>query len=60
MTGKHAKALGGSNLIFFAIWSEDYRLGVRFTVNQDLILTDIAEADIPEIRQRLEGSWHPD
>jgi sulfite reductase (ferredoxin) len=54
VTGKHAKALGGSNLIFFRDLVSDYRLGVRFTVNQDLILTDIAAADISEIRQRLQ------
>jgi sulfite reductase (ferredoxin) len=59
VTGKHAKALTGSNLIFFRELVRDYRLGVRFTVNQDLILTDIAEAAIPEIRQRLEDHRIP-
>ena len=59
MAGKHAKALAGSNLIFFRDLVRDYRLGVRFTVNQDLILTDIAEAVIPEIRQRLEDHGIP-
>jgi len=54
VTGKHAKALGGSNLILFRDLVRDYQLGVRFTVNQDLILTDIVAAAIPEIRQRLQ------
>jgi sulfite reductase (ferredoxin) len=59
VTGKHAKALAGSNLIFFRDLVSDYALGVRFTVNQDLILTDIDEAVIPEIRQRLEDHGIP-
>jgi sulfite reductase (ferredoxin) len=59
VTGKHAKALAGSNLIFFRDLVSDYGLGVRFTVNQDLIFTDIAEAVIPEIRQRLEDHGIP-
>ena len=59
MAGKHAKALGGSNLIFFCDLVRDFRLGVRFTVNQDLILTDIAAADIPEIRRRLQDHGIP-
>ncbi|HSF29323.1 MAG TPA: hypothetical protein VLK82_02465 [Candidatus Tectomicrobia bacterium] len=54
VTGKHAKALGGSNLIFFRDLVGDYGLGVRFTVNQDLILTDIPAAAITEIHQRLQ------
>jgi sulfite reductase (ferredoxin) len=59
VTGKHAKALGGSNLIFFRDLVRDYRLGVRFTVNQDLILTDIAAAGIPDIRRRLQDYGIP-
>jgi sulfite reductase (ferredoxin) len=59
VAGKHAKALGGSNLIFFYDLVRDYQLGVRFTTNQDLILTDIAAADIPEIRRRLEDHGIP-
>jgi sulfite reductase (ferredoxin) len=59
VTGKHAKALTGSNLIFFRDLVRDYSLGVRYTVNQDLILTDIAEAAIPEIRHRLEDHGIP-
>jgi sulfite reductase (ferredoxin) len=58
-TGSHAKALGGSNLIALRDLVRDYRLGVRFTVNQDLILTDIREADIPEIRARLQDRSLP-
>jgi sulfite reductase (ferredoxin) len=54
VAGKHAKALGGSNLIFFRDLVRDYQLGVRFTVNQDLILTDIVASAIPEIRRRLQ------
>jgi sulfite reductase (ferredoxin) len=59
VTGKHAKALGGSNLILLRDLVRDYSLGVRFTVNQDLILTDITTADIPEIRQRLRDHGIP-
>jgi len=59
VTGKHAKALAGSNLILFRDLVRDYGLGVRFTVNQDLILTDIAEADIAEIRHRLQDHGIP-
>jgi sulfite reductase beta subunit-like hemoprotein len=59
VAGKHAKALAGSNLIFFRDLVSDYGLGVRFTVNQDLILTGIVEADIPEIRQRLHDHGIP-
>jgi sulfite reductase (ferredoxin) len=59
VTGKHAKALGGSNLIFFRELVRDYRLGVRFSVNQDLILTDIFASDIPEISQRLQDHGIP-
>ena len=59
VTGKHDKALGGSNLVFFRNLVRDYRLGVRFSVNQDLILTDIAAADISDIRQRLEDHGIP-
>jgi sulfite reductase (ferredoxin) len=59
VTGKHAKALGGSNLIFLRDLVGDYRLGVRFSVNQDLILTDIAATDIPDIRHRLQDHGIP-
>lgn len=59
VTGKHDKALGGSNLVFFRNLVRDYRLGVRFSVNQDLILTDILASDIPDIRQRLEDHGIP-
>jgi sulfite reductase (ferredoxin) len=59
VTGKHEKALGGSNLVFLRNLVRDYRLGVRFSVNQDLILTDILAADIPDIRQRLEDHGIP-
>ena len=59
VTGKHDKALGGSNLVFFRNLVRDYRLGVRFSVNQDLILTDIAAGDISDIRQRLEDHGIP-
>jgi sulfite reductase (ferredoxin) len=59
MTGKHAKAFSGSNLIFLRDLVRDYGLGVRFTVNQDLILTDIAATDLPEIRLRLEDHGIP-
>jgi sulfite reductase (ferredoxin) len=59
VTGKHDKALGGSNLVFFRNLVRDYHLGVRFSVNQDLILTDIAADDISDIRQRLEDHGIP-
>jgi sulfite reductase (ferredoxin) len=59
VTGKHAKALGGSNLVFFRNLVRDYGLGVRFSVNQDLILTDIFASDIPEISQRLQDHGIP-
>jgi sulfite reductase (ferredoxin) len=59
MTGKHTRALGGSNLIVLRDLVRDYHLGVRFTVNQDLILTDIAVAAIPEIRRRLQDHGIP-
>jgi sulfite reductase (NADPH) hemoprotein beta-component len=32
---------------------------VRFTVNQDLILTDVTEGDIPDIRRRLQDYGIP-
>jgi sulfite reductase (ferredoxin) len=59
VTGKHDKALGGSNLVFFRNLVRDYELGVRFSVNQDLILTDILAEDIDEIRQRLQDHGIP-
>jgi sulfite reductase (ferredoxin) len=59
MTGAHGKALSGNNLTFLRDLVRDYRLGVRFTVNQDLILTDIAPRDIPAIRQRIQDQGLP-
>jgi sulfite reductase (ferredoxin) len=59
VTGKHDKAFGGSNLVFFRTLVRDYGLGVRFSVNQDLILTDILDRDIAEIRQRLQDHGIP-
>ena len=59
VTGKHAKALGGSNLVLLRDLVRDYHLGVRFSVNQDLILTDILASDIPEIGQRLQDHGIP-
>jgi sulfite reductase (ferredoxin) len=59
VTGKHDKALGGSNLVLFRNLVRDYRLGVRFSVNQDLILTNILAGDIPEISQRLQDHGIP-
>jgi sulfite reductase beta subunit-like hemoprotein len=59
VTGKHAKALSASNLVFFRNLIRDYELGVRFSVNQDLILTDIFASDIPEISQRLQDHGIP-
>jgi sulfite reductase beta subunit-like hemoprotein len=59
VTGKHDKALGGSNLVLFRNLVRDYRLGVRFSVNQDLILTNILAGDIPEISQHLQDHGIP-
>jgi sulfite reductase (ferredoxin) len=59
MTGAHGKALSGNNLAFLRDLVRDYRLGVRFTVNQDLILTDISAADIPLISKRLQDQGIP-
>jgi sulfite reductase (ferredoxin) len=59
LTGKHEKALGGSNLILLRDLVRHYHLGVRFSVNQDLILTDVHEADIPDIRRRLQDYGIP-
>jgi sulfite reductase (ferredoxin) len=59
VAGKHDKALSGSNLVFFRNLVRDYGLGVRFSVNQDLILTDILASDIPEISQRLQDYGIP-
>jgi sulfite reductase (ferredoxin) len=59
VTGKHAKAVGGSNLVLLRNLVRDFRLGVRFSVNQDLILTDIFAGDIPEISQRLQDHGIP-
>jgi sulfite reductase (ferredoxin) len=59
VTGKHDKALAGSNLIFFRDLVRDYHLGVRFSVNQDLILSDIRAADIADIRRRLQDYGIP-
>ncbi len=59
VTGKHAKALGGSNLVLLRNLVRDYRLGVRFSVNQDLILTGIFAKDIGEIGHRLQDHGIP-
>lgn len=59
VAGKHAKAVGGNNLVLLRDLVRDYRLGVRFSVNQDLILTDIFASDIPEISQRLQDHGIP-
>jgi sulfite reductase (ferredoxin) len=59
MTGTHGKALSGNNLAFLRELVSDYRLGVRFTVSQDLILTDISPKDIPAIRKRIQDQGLP-